>query len=253
MVDKLKILFLAVFFLSSPMAVYCVYALGYDRLQCAIINSYGFSTAMICLYIYPFFDASLSWTERVNKATINWIVWLSVFTEIVFQIPHNLFVKQLQEQKGTALEWPFYTYGLSDSRWADYHGGSGLAPEVWLINVNDGSLGILVALVYVIFRRYESDEGKSKAKILLCLVVLFRDATLWRETVEYFWDHHRKGYPYTTHDPDYRSHATACLWLVNIVWLVAPFVTVLWVYNTINEVIAEKSLRVGQGEERKMK
>lgn len=172
---------------------------------------------------------------------MNWIVWLSVFTEIVFQIPHNLLVRQLQEHKGTAFEWPFYTYGLSDSRWNDYHGGDGLAPEVWLINLNDGCLGLLVAVFFMAFRQYESEDGKMKAKVLLCLAVLFRDATLWRETVEYFWDHHRKHYPYTTTDAAFRCHAIACLWLVNLIWLVAPFVTIFWTYNTVKEVIAEKS------------
>ena len=36
---------------------------------------------------------------------------LTCFTEIVFQIPHNLLVRQLHEWKGTILEYPFYVYG----------------------------------------------------------------------------------------------------------------------------------------------
>jgi hypothetical protein len=236
--DLVKLFLLSIFLLSSPITVYCVYVLGYDRQLCAIANSYAFSIAMICLYVYPFIIGCTSWVARVNKAQMNWIVWLSVFTEIIFQIPHNLFVPQLNAVKGTSIEWPFYTYGLCDSRWDGYHEGVGLAPEVWLINVNDAVLGVAVALLFI-FAEYKkrncNAEQSRKASIMLGLVVLFRDATLWRETVEYLWDHHRKNYPYTTNSLEYRPHAIILLWLVNIIWLVAPCVTILWVYNLIFE------------------
>lgn len=239
MTDVLKFLFLAIFFLSSPVAVYCVYMLQYNRPLCAVVNSYAFSIAMICLYLYPFLS-NLTWEHRIHKATMNWIVWLSVFTEVVFQIPHNLFVKQLHEAEGTPIEWPFYSYGLSDSRWSNYHGGTGLAPEVWLINVNDAFFGILVGLFYIWYLRSlnKSPFESCKVKVMFAIIVLFRDATLWRETVEYLWDHYRKGYPYTTDLVGYRTHAIACLWTVNIIWLVAPCISSLWTYNCIIELIS---------------
>lgn len=88
------------------------------------------------------------------------------------------------------VEWPFYSYGLSDNRWDEYNSGNGIAPEVWLINWNDGGLGLLVALAAV-YHHYNA--GSTRSLVLLVLLVLFRDATLWRETVEYMWDHHRHG------------------------------------------------------------
>ena len=59
------------------------------------------------------------------------------------------------------------------------------------------------------------------------------------ETVEYFYDHHTKGYPHTTDDPTYRIHAIACLWLVNILWLLAPLVSLVWGYQKIAALIEE--------------
>ena len=238
--DTLKLFFLSVFFLSTPVAVYCVYVLGHDKQQAAIANSYAFSLAMILLYTYPFLwplpTTSIPLSQRVHKATMNWVIWLSVLTEIVFQIPHNLCTEQLQRVKGTALEWPFYSYGLSDSRWDNYHDGSGLVEEVWLINLNDAVLGFIVALCYYRYKSCKNDR-KVSSSVIFGLVVLFRDATLWRETVEYMWDHHRKGYPYTTRDEVYRLHAIICLWLVNVIWLIAPCVSIIWVYNTITSLI----------------
>ena len=101
------------------------------------------------------------------------------------------------------LLWPFYAYGLSDDRWSacthiDARGGTrpGLAPEVWLINANDATLGALVLAAYVWRRRA---VGERDATAALALLVVFRDATLLRETVEYlFLQHHAAGYPYTT-------------------------------------------------------
>lgn len=54
-----------------------------------------------------------------------------------------------------------------------------------------------------------------------------------RETVEYMWDHHRTGYPHTTAEAGYHKHAVACLWLVNLLWLLAPLITVLWAYEQL--------------------
>lgn len=235
--DYYGVLFLSIFFLSTPAAVIATYWFNVDRIKCAILNSYGFSSAMIAMYLYPFIVPTASpgydLKNRIHKATMNWIIWLSVFTEVVFQIPHNLFVKNLDVAKGTPLEWPFYSYGLSDSRWSNYHNGTGLSPEVWLINWNDAGLGILVliALVY-----YYTHQKNVKSTVALVLITLFRDATLWRETVEYMWDHHRKSYHLTTQDSVYRHHAILLLWLVNGIWLIAPVVTILWSYYQIMDI-----------------
>ena len=257
--------FLILFLASTPIAVLCAHIYEHDHFLCAIVNSYAFSVGMIGLYAYPFFDTRLKLDGRIHKATMNWILWLSVFTEIVFQIPHNLLVKQLYEVRGSALEWPFFSYGLSDSRWNDYHHGTGLAPEVWLINLNDAGLGIVVAIALFCYKYQirsrdsrrsalavgsgnggcgDADDscpcvlpGRFNWAIVLALVTVFRDATLWRETVEYMWDHHRKGYPFTTTDPIYRPHAIAILWLVNIVWLIAPISTIFWAHNCIMKCI----------------
>ena len=91
-----------------------------------------------------------------------------------------------------AFKRPFYSYGLSDARWNSYSDGAGIAPEVWLINVNDGGLGLLVVMAAVYHSKYggtkdvgTGDAAGAGSLIVLVLVVLFRDATLWRETVEY--------------------------------------------------------------------
>ena len=174
--DWSRIMILSVFLFSSPVASYCAFALGHDKVLCAVANTYGFSSAMIALYLYPFFSAQ-SLARRVNLATINWLLWLTCFTEVVFQIPHNIFVKQLHYAKGTIAEWPFYAYGLCDSRWDSYHDGAGLAPEVWLINWNDAVLGVAVLFAFLHDKR---QHGSASSTILLVLAVIFRDATLWR-------------------------------------------------------------------------
>ena len=234
MFQALKFLLLVLFLASTPIALYAVYFLEMDRIYCAIANSYAFSIAMIGLYVYPFVisDAKYnnSMTQRIHNATMNWIIWLSVFTEIVFQIPHNLCVKQLHAIQGSAIEWPFYSYGLCDSRWNNYHDGTHLNFEVELINYNDAILGIFVLLSYLY---YKNSNMNYQSTIIFVLTVIFRDATLFRETVEYMWDHHHKDYIYTTTDEVYRIHGIVCLWLVNGIWLIAPIVSLFWGYNMI--------------------
>ena len=242
MTDVFRIVFLAIFLLSAPVAIYCVFVQGFDRELCAIINSYTFSSAMVALYIYPFifpiFSKKTSFFNRLNKATMNWIIWLSVFTEVTFQIPHNLLVQQLHELKGSSFEWPFYAYGFSDSRWNNYNGGVGLDASVWLINVNDAALGFLVLLALLNYwKSMKSSVASPSASIIFVLTVVFRDATLWRETVEYLWDLHRKSYPFCTFIPQYRQHAIICLWLVNIIWLIAPMMSLIWGYLLISRLI----------------
>lgn len=234
--EAVKYVCLFVFFVSTPISQAFVFLLGKEREKWAIINGYAFSIPMVVLYIYPFFFSQLSFPQKLEVATTNWIIWLSVFTELLFQIPHNLLVSQLHSIQGSALEWPFYSYGLSDSRWNEYNGGSGLDAEVWLINANDFILGAAVAVAMLYNHRRKSD----KSFVIFALLVIFRDATLWRETVQYMFDHHRLGYPYTTNNPDYRIHAILILWLVNCVWLVAPIFSVVWAFNKVFQIISGK-------------
>jgi hypothetical protein len=234
------------FMASAPLAMIAVFGYGWDRYSTAFLNSYGFSTAMVALYLYPFlWPASFKqfpFLQRLELATMNWIIWLSAFTEVTFQIPHNLMVRQFHEHQGEALEWPFFAYGLSDSRWSDYHGGTGLDPYVWFINVNDAALG-LVVLVALLYKWHSPKERNLQATIILCIAVLFRDATLFRETVEYLCDMHVKGYPFTISDPRYHRHGIICLWLVNIVWLIAPVLSPIWTYFQITAAVeAHESL-----------
>ena len=217
---------LLLFLAATPLSVVAVYLLGQDRNLWAIVNMYGFSLAYDAAYLVPLLSG------RLHVATGVWVLWMSVFTEVVFQIPHNLCVGLLHAAKGTVAEWPFFAYGLSDARWSQYThtNGTGLAPAVWLINVNDATLGLAVLAAAVAHWRR---PACAKRRLAVVLAVVFRDATLWRETVEYMWDHHRGGYPHTTTDPAHRPHAVACLWLVNIVWLVAPLTSVVWAWGQV--------------------
>jgi hypothetical protein len=233
--DSLELVCLATFLLATPVAAIAVFALGCNREWWAVANSYGFSVSYCILYMYPLLaprcTAAVGFTARLHKATMLWAVWLSCFTELAFQPWHNLFVRQLHEQRGTVLEWPFYAYGLTDARWSQYNGGHGLEPEVWLINVNDAGWGFLVAIALVHQRLREGSW--ERPSLFLILTLLFRDATLWRETVEYMWDHHRNGYPHSTADAALRPHAIACLWTVNGLWLVAPLLTIVWAHQQL--------------------
>merc|ERR1712150_254021 len=85
------------------------------------------------------------------------------------------------------------------------------------------------------YKKKSSSHLQLGSSFVVILVTLFRDATLWRETVEYMLDHHQKGYPYTIKNMHYRQHAIVCLWTVNILWLVAPCLTVIWAYQQIVE------------------
>ena len=194
---------LALFLLSSPLCA--AIALGYfdvplkllgvsldlTRGELAVINSYAFSAGMILLYALPFFktraapDAaginrgsassgvrSILSPSRVHEATMEWIVWLSVFTEIAFQLPHNLFPGALAVRRGSFIEWPFYAYSLSDARWREYTNGSdghdyGLDPDVWLINTNDVGLGLIVMGALLLQGR------RDKPSALLMVTTLF--------------------------------------------------------------------------------
>ena len=252
------------FFASTPFACFMVLYTGSERFTgsehstgidqrhyWAIVNSYAFSVGMCLIYMAPFLSRDVPFAKRLDHASWNWVIWLSVFTHLVFQIPHNLFPGHLHAARGTAIEWPFWSYALSDSRWSDYmhvwpNGSTGLHPDVWLINWNDGGLGLAVGLAALLWRRHRSPERK----VWLLLVTVFRDATLWRETVEYMWDHHRGGYAHTTQHVVLRKHAVACLWLVNVLWLVAPVLTAVW---AVDQLMALISHHAGAGAKRKAK
>lgn len=228
----LRFVALTLFLVSSPVCAaiglgYIGGSFGFDKARIAVANSYLFSAGMILLYALPFLQQR-TMRHRVHFATMEWIVWLSVFTEVAFQIPHNLFPAALENWKGSIIEWPFYAYGLSDKRWSDYNDGTGLDFDVWLINANDALLGLIVLAALMM-----QGGRRQKPSSFLVIATLFRDATLWRETVEYMSMHHRSGYAFTTTDPQVRVHAIACLWLVNVIWLIAPLFTAVWAYEIL--------------------
>jgi hypothetical protein len=219
---------LAMFLGSTPIAV-AAWQLGLlERTWCAVYNQYAFALAMVGLYVYPLLGCGgKSFAARLDISTWNWILWLTVFTEVVFQIPHNLATPWLHQWRDAPVEWPFYAYGLADARWRSYgvH-GQGLPFEVQLINWNDGLLGLLVGVL--VAHHCWTRPADGRAGVPLLLAVVFRDATLFRETVEYLADHHVKGYVHTTADPALRPHGIAILWLVNCTWLVAPLLSLVW-------------------------
>ena len=73
----------------------------------AMANSYGFSIPMCLLYFWPLVSpfSSDSFPVRLHEATLNWVIWLTCFTEIAFQIPHNLAVSTLKSNAGKLIEW----------------------------------------------------------------------------------------------------------------------------------------------------
>ena len=222
--------------LSTPVSVYLVHYGGWVgaaadphlRTVIALANGYAFSSALFFLWLYPIsgWPGCGTWRERARMATRHWLWFLSGFTVVFFQSLHSWGTQLLFEQKGGPLEWPFESYSLSDSRWRDYGLGAGLPPYVHYINVNDVCLSVLVLIALI--TRYMQCGSFSKLSPWLLCIALFRDTTVFRETVEYLWEHHANGYPYTIADPLYRPHAIAILYLVNICWIIAPLLT-LWV------------------------
>ena len=62
------------------------------------------------LYLLPFVRPGPElFGERLHAATMDWVVVLSCFTQIMFQIPHNLLTAQLKAFRGTVAEWPVYS------------------------------------------------------------------------------------------------------------------------------------------------
>jgi len=87
-------------------------------------------------------------------------------------------------------------------------------------------LGLLVFAALIQYWRSKRQDRGTVA--FLVISTIFRDATLFRETVEYMYDHHYGGYQHTTTNELYRSHGIAILWLINGLWLVAPIITCVW-------------------------
>lgn len=91
---------------------------------------------------------------------------------------------------GSSARHGAHVAGFADNRWNKYNGGNGLEPEVWLINVNDGLLGVVVAAA--LFHHFRSTgplDRWSHASKPVVLLTLLRDATLLRETIEYVDSH----------------------------------------------------------------
>lgn len=246
------IMFLPLLLASIPVVCIPVFLLGCSSESLgwwATGAAYAFSIGMIGLYIYPFINpmSGLGFKERLHAATMNWIVWLSVMTELVFQIPQQLFQDLLHKSPGSLGEFPFFAYGLSDCRWNWYNGGEGLDYTVMLINWNDGLLGAAVGAAFA-YDLWQGRRGKVRPgpRIVLVILLIFRDATLFRETVEYFYFHHTSGYAHTvggtscTHpiqNPALRPHGIATLWTINVIWLIAPLLSMVWGYWQIKDVL----------------
>merc|ERR1712083_82915 len=109
---------------------------------------------------------------------------------------------------------------------------------VQLINWNDGLLGAMVGAAFA-YDLWQGRRGRAcpGPRLVLVILLIFRDATLFRETVEYFYFHHRTGYADTvgglkcTHpisDLALRPHGIANLWTVNVIWLIAPCLSMIW-------------------------
>lgn len=283
-----------------------------DRQWWGVFNSYVFSIPFCILYLHPYFfylTGQMSWRHALKTANENWVCWLSCGTQIVFQIPHQLFPhflhlcrERFHDPEYSNLwgfpDWPFYAYGQADARWGDYHlygenatgplhtswrnavDGSrcvqgeadceayGHAPIVSLINWNDATFGVLVLIAYIAQRRLPS----LRNQIVFWLLMIFRDATLWRETTEYFWMEHRLGYPSACqtgasphtfegcldvdaecvvrapnggvpdgYDENWcHPHGVANLWTINVIWLIAPLLSPVWVFHKVMDEVAGK-------------
>jgi len=231
--------FLVQLTVSTPIVVLLVHVLEAvrDVELWQTLNSYVFSSAMCLLWLYPFvWPGCGSLYERATMATQYWHWFLAGIVVVLFQSLHNWGAPLLHAQKGLPLAWPFEAYALSDSRWIEFNGGRGLPEYVYAINCND----VLLSLVTLIFTLVERVRLGSFAAFspLVAALALFRDATMWRETVEYLWDHHHRSYPWTTTSPTYRPHAIANLYLVNAVWILGPMVNVWVTVQTIKREIA---------------
>jgi len=185
--DPFHYLWLFLLLASTPVAVILAFVFDYPREWCAICNSYAFSFAFLGLYLAPMMSPLVtgnpSWNQRLALSMDNWILYLTCFTEVI-QIAHSLTPQALYAHLDKPQEWAFYSYSLSDKRWRDYTPDRGntftLPFEVNLINWNDGILGMICLALWVWARAKPSRQTRG----CLAVGVVFRDATLWRETVE---------------------------------------------------------------------
>jgi hypothetical protein len=177
---------LAILCLSSPITSYIVRVahIGVDVEWWMVLNSYLFSSAMTLMWVYPFvWPGCGSFRNRLRMATQHWHWVLGSVVVAVFQSIHNFAVPVLHANVGTPINWPFEAYSLSDDRWDDYNEGNGIAHDmIWYINCNDvfWATSSLVAMAYA---RYQLGSWTAFSP-LVTVVALFRDATVWRETVE---------------------------------------------------------------------
>ena len=133
---------------------------------------------MVGLYFLPIISifSKKGFIARLEEATLTWIKYLSIFTAVFFQIPHNLMAHHLNSMKGEIFEWAFASYALSDSRWNNYTHNSlyGLAPEVWLINWNDSLLSLIVLFFMILAFLFRKSKSANKFNLIFILSVLFR-------------------------------------------------------------------------------
>jgi len=232
-------LFLVQLALSTPLVSLIVHGLEWSRdlTFWQTVNAYAFSTALCALWVYPLvWPGYGSFFRRANMATQHWHWFLSGVVVVLFQALHNWGAPLLHAHKGRPLAWSFEAYALSDSRWTEFNDGAGLDDYVFAINCNDVGLSfIALVALYVERRRLGSWTAFSP---IVTTIALFRDATMWRETVEYLYQHHSLGYPYTTQG-EYRAHAIANLYLVNIIWIVGPMLNVWVAAENIKRAIAK--------------
>jgi hypothetical protein len=227
MPDTLLVVALTVYLLATPLSAHAVYTFGGHREFWALANSYTVGVAHCVIYFYPLLlpraTSAVGFEARLHRATMHWATFLSTFTALTAQLCHNLFQRQLSGSD--ALAWPFFCYALSDSRWNSYP----LTDSVTLINANGAALGLLVGLALA-WQRWSTGSCWARPSVASALVIVFRDATLFRGTIEYMLDHHRSGYALTVTDPALRPHAIAILWLINVTCCVAPPLTLVWAH-----------------------
>ena len=102
---------------------------------------------------------------------------------------------------------------FSDVRWTNYNLGNHLDNYVWMINANDVTLGLLLVAT-ITYEKIRTKKSWFVVTPAILVLTVFRDATLWRETMEYLYEHHRSGYAWTTTNENLRPHAIFILWAV---------------------------------------
>jgi hypothetical protein len=235
------LLFLAQLALSTPVVVVLLHITHTvsDVDLWATINAYAFSTAMVLLWVYPFvWPGCGSFYERALMATQHWHWYLAGIVVVAFQSLHNWGAPLLHAHKGQPLAWSFEAYAMSDRRWTEFNDGRGLDDYVFAINCNDVGLSA-IALLATLIERIRLGSFSAFSPIVTVLA-LFRDATMWRETMEYLYEHHRLGYPHTISGP-YRPHAIANLYLVNVIWITGPMLNIWVASQQIKRELAKKA------------